>query len=180
MLCWEIFEQQYPLNSLIGHLFLSCENDPVESYTSPGDDVFTPLGTFKPPQEERIPTLIDSFLQNVHTKNPVLNVEVLVKEGRKAAQQSVRWDAWSCLVLLACALGSVAKPFDMAGSLPPLMRANDSGFDAITGTPVTSKHVFAGELQDGDSYFLLASRRLGTLKHTLLGAQCHFLAGGKS
>ena len=149
----------------------------MEASIPSGDDVFAPLGAFKPPQEERIPTLIDSFLQNVHTKNPVLNVELLVKEGRKAAQQGLGWDAWSCLVLLACALGSVAKPFDMADSFSPLMDAEASGFG---GTSVTSRSVFARELEHGDSYFLVASRRLGTLKHTLLGAQCHFLAGGKS
>jgi hypothetical protein len=172
VLCWEIFDGQYDQNSLISVLFPS---DPA-TLNPAEDDVFAPSGTFKPVQEERIPNLIDNFLQNVHTKNPVLNVERLVKEGRKAAQQGVGWDAWSCLVLLACALGSVAKPFAIADALSP--GAADFAIAVHTDVP-GSRFVFARELEDGESYFLLASRRLGTLKHTLQGAQCHFLAGGE-
>ncbi|KAL6240258.1 hypothetical protein RBB50_012824 [Rhinocladiella similis] len=167
VLCWEIFENRYGPNALIGALFPSDQTT-----INREEDVFAPSAPFKPVPEERIPYLIDNFLQNVHTKNPVLNVERLVKEGRKAAQQGLGWDAWSCLVLLACALGSVAKPFAIADALSP-----GAGFEAVRTDLRGSSFVFARELEDGESYFLLASRRLGTLKHTLQGAQCHFLAG---
>ncbi|KIX07362.1 uncharacterized protein Z518_02015 [Rhinocladiella mackenziei CBS 650.93] len=177
VLCWEIFDKRYGPNALIGALFPSDENGLADLSVQATDDVFAPYRRFKPPQEERIPALIDNFLQNVHTKNPVLQVELLVEEGRKAAQRGLGWDAWSCLVLLACALGSVAKPFALADSLSSATRAEESGFETMSGDRRGSNDVFARELEDGESYFLLASRRLGTLKHTLLGAQCHFLAG---
>lgn len=170
VLCWEIFDKRYGPNALIEPLFRSEADEPLNP-SGPAPDVFMPSGSFKPAQEERIPALIDRFLQNVHTKNPVFNVERLVKEGRKAAQQGIGWDAWSCLVLLACALGSVAKPFALASSLSPLLRTENSDLR-------TSQSVFFRELEDAESYFVLASRRLGTLKHTILGAQGHFLAGG--
>ena len=35
--------------------------------------------------DNRIPSLIDNTLQNVYTKNPILDVENLVRHGQKAA-----------------------------------------------------------------------------------------------
>ena len=133
------------------------------------EDTFTPFGSFKPPQEERIPILIDNFLQNVHTKNPVLDVEALVRQGLVAAEQGLGWDAWSCLVLIACALGHISKPFSVAEG-----EADIRGLERAE-----SIQIFGKDLEGADSYFLLASRRLGTLKPTMLGAQCYFFAGGK-
>ena len=177
VLRWEVFDGQYDFNVLIGVMFPSNDTNLGDHVPAMTDDVFSPTGTFHPPHEERIPALVDNFLQHVHTKNPVLNVERLVKEGRKAAREGLNWDAWSCLVLLACALGSVAKPFALADPLSPIMRSSGD-FDTVTPVQRSSKYVFFKELEEGESYFLLASRRLGTLKHTILGAQCHFLAGG--
>lgn len=181
MLNWEIFEDKYPRNALISVLFepdSSTFSDPTKLPNSPATDAFIPSTGLTPPDDERIPVLIDNFLQNVHTKNPILDVESLVKQGRKCAEQGVGWDAWSCLVLLACALGSVARPFDTAAPLPPVVRPES--IDIARAPPPSSARMFAKELQQAESCFILACRRLGLLKHTMLGAQCHFFAGGKS
>ena len=131
----------------------------------------------KLPDEERIPSLVDNFLQNVHTKNPILDVKSLVRHSRHCAKHGLSYDAWSCLVLLACALGSVAKPFDTAAPLPPIVRPES--IVLAQAPPPASADIFAKELHQGESYFILACRRLGGLKHTMLGAQCQFYAGGE-
>jgi hypothetical protein len=42
--------------------------------------------------DERIPSLIDNFLQTVCTQNPTLNVENIVLHGRKAAEHGPGWN----------------------------------------------------------------------------------------
>ena len=181
VLTWEIFEGRYPPNALIGVLFepdhIGFADTPATP-TSPVADAFVPTTGLTPPDDERIPGLVDSFLQNVHTKNPILHVEPLVKHARQCAQNGVGWDAWSCLVLITCALGSVAKPFDNAAPLPPVVRRES--LELANAPPPSSARLFAKELHQAESCFVLACRRLGSLKHTMLGAQCHFFAGGTS
>lgn len=180
VLCWEIFDNQYGPNELIKSLFPFKENGLSDTAFGHGEEVFSSHRRFKPVQEERIPALIDNFLQNVHTKNPILNVEQLVKEGRNAMQQGLGWGAWSCIVLMACALGSVAKPFAFAETLSPTLPRESSDLGATLHEAHLSERIFCTELEDGDSYFILASRRLGSLKHSILGAQAHFFAGGRT
>lgn len=179
MLRWEVFEGRYPENALIGVLFKpetdSLNADRRESCFR-GGDVFTIVKGLRAPDEERIPALVDVFLQNVHTKNPILDVESLVKQARRFASEGLGWDAWSCLVLLACALGFVAKPFEAAPPSTPGSQIDRLGL-ADPSPPAAEATTKA--LQRGESCFVLACRRLGGLKHTLLGAQCHFYAGGE-
>lgn len=167
VLRWEVFGNKYPENALIGTLFKdstgSFQNNLVTTNTS-----LTPL------EDEQIPMLIDRFLQNVHTKNPILDVEALVKHGRQCAERGIGWDARSCLVLMACALGSVAKPFTRP--MPPDSHVYDRRH-VSTSTPSTAR-LYAKELEQGDSCFTLACRRLGSLKYSMLSAQCYFFAGG--
>ena len=134
-----------------------------------------------PLDEEQIPALIDRFLTNVYTKNPILDVESLVKHGRRCADHGIGWDGWSCLVLMACALGAVAKPFDRSrvpGEHPGYPPATPDG-DPRSSTASSSARLYAKELRQGDSCFTLGCRRLGSLKYSMLGAQCHFFAGGE-
>jgi hypothetical protein len=182
VLTWPIFEQRYPPNHLIQVLFtpsisLAVSNDTNRDELS--GEIYTVSGGLRPPEDERIPGLIDSFLQNVHTKNPVLDVERLVRRGRLCAEQGLGWDAWSCLVLLACALGSVAKPFELASPDGDLSRKSVPPESLLVASATSSAQLFAKELQAAESCFVLACRRLGLLRHTVLGAQCHFFAGGK-
>lgn len=135
-------------------------------------------GGLRPPDDERIPYLIDRFLENVHTKNPILDVDSLVEHGQRCAEQGVGWGPWSCL------FGSIAKPFASDVSPNPVPSANRTNSPAAVVDaslrPQSSSGKFARELRQAETYFILACRRLGSLTHTMLGAQCHFFAGGAS
>ncbi len=170
VLSWPIYSGRYPPNALISILF-EPSVDPL-----PERDTFTVRGGLLPPVEESLPLLVDRFLENVHTKNPVLDVEELVRQSRLVAVNGLGWDTWSCLVLLASALGTIAKPFEAAVNVVP--RSNGRRSPDITwriDAPTTPR-----ELQQAESCFVLAARRLGCSKHSLLGSQCYFFAGGKS
>lgn len=192
VLSWPIFNHDYPPNAFIGEYFKPIDryaaheelNGRTKSFSSsfPGDeyssDTWTVSGGFHALPDERIPKLIDKFLQNVHTKNPLLDVDALVRWGRSAAGHGLGWDAPSCLVLMACALGCVSHPFIEASDIT-------SGGSAVSPegsiVPVTTSSVlYNNELRQAESYFILACRRIGLLKYSVIGAQCHFFAGGKS
>ncbi|KAI6781310.1 fungal transcriptional regulatory protein [Emericellopsis cladophorae] len=149
ILQWPVFNGAYPPNALISELFTQNQNG----------DLITPPTALVPFDEEQIPLLIDRFLVNVYTKNPILDVEDLLKSARRCAENGVGWDGASCLVLMACALGAVTRPF------------------GTTVQAESSAKLYAKELQQGDSYFTLACRRLGSLRYSILGAQCYFFAG---
>ncbi|KAF7167036.1 hypothetical protein CNMCM5623_000510 [Aspergillus felis] len=178
VLTWEIFGGKYSQDTLIGVLFQSkkaksSSSSQTNSDVASADEAARTSG-LQPPDDERIPFLIDNFLQNVHTKNPILDVESLVQHGRKCAAHGIGWDGLSCLVLLACALGALAKPFDC----PSAAQQSALPCASVNSSPGSrSTQVYAQNLQQADAYFTLACRRLGTLKHTLLGAQCYFFAG---
>lgn len=166
VLTWPIFQAQYPPEHLTNILLAS---NPREKDGSESEE-FVVQGDFEPLSDERIPMMIERFLQNVHTKNPILDVDALIRYGRKAAMDSPGWDAPSCLVLLACALGSVALPVEAAV-------ADRVGVNPYAPA-ATSSAVYEGELRLAESCYYLACKRLGLLKHTVLGAQCYFYSGG--
>lgn len=165
VLTWPIFRGRFRENALITTLFQSshgAENSAVETWVVPDG--------FQPTDEERIPALVDQFIQNVHTKNPILDLEALIRWGRHAAEFGLRWDAQSCLVLLACALGCVSQAFTLSMKTPGqeerIIHASDE------------KSSFASGLKEGETFFVMACRRIGLLRYSVLGAQCHFFAGG--
>ena len=169
---WEVFQGKYERNALIGILLDAnsySENSVDGALGSSSVGGFASTTSLKQLDDERIPSLIDSFLQNVHTKNPILDVESLVKHGRRCAVSGVGWDSLSCLVLFACALGSVAKPFSTSTTQQQVPTSSSMN---------SSIRVFAAELQQAETCFTLACRRLGSLKPTVLGVQCYFFAGG--
>lgn len=150
LLTWPILEGQFLPNALVEVLF-TPERD--EETSSAGLDLHN--GT-------RVVTLVEHFLQNVHTKNPILDVELLLSQTRRVALEGFGNDASSCLVLIACALGSIALPFE---STPTSHHQSDQ-------RP-------PGAIEQSQAYFRLALLRLGLLRPTILGVQCYFYAGGK-
>ncbi|KAM0717786.1 hypothetical protein Q7P37_006118 [Cladosporium fusiforme] len=148
VLTWPIFEGQFSLNCLVEVLF-TPERD--EETSSGGLDLHN--GT-------RVVTLVEQFLQNVHTKNPILDVELLLSQTRRVALEGFGNDASSCLVLIACALGSIAVPFESSPSSHHQGDEKPPGF-----------------VEQAQSYFRLALLRLGLLRPTILGVQCYFYAG---
>ncbi|CAI6096202.1 unnamed protein product [Clonostachys chloroleuca] len=173
ILRWGIWQKKYPPNALIGVLFSADHRDRNSTGRTPVPDLIASARGLVHLNEEQIPSLVDCFLTNVYTKNPILDVESLIKHSRRCSEHGMGWGGWSCLVLMACALGAVSKPFDRAlpnGHSPTHERAPRQ-------TSNTSVGLHSQELQLGDSCFTLACRRLGSLKYSLLGAQCHFFAG---
>lgn len=159
ILTWPVFGGEYPPESLIEAILGKCEDDKSDAFT-------VRYGEFESLSDERIPSLIDRFLRNVHTKNPILDVDALLRYGQAAAAAGPGWDAPSCLVLLACALGSVSYSFESS-----IANQTDMG---SSGSSRTSASTYKKELRQAESCYALACRRLGLLKHTILGAQCYF------
>ena len=184
VLTWPIFANRYEPISLIQPLFTHSvySNGNRSSHVTRDEliakDLIVVPGGLQPLPDEKIPSLIDNFLQNVHTKNPILDVEFLLKHGRKAAEIGLGWDAPSCLLLLACALGSVARPFEQSLTTVETISNKGSSSGRLSQDPIPSVAVFAKDLQQAESCYVLACRRIGLLKYTILGAQCHFFAGG--
>jgi hypothetical protein len=50
-------------------------------------------------QEEQIVPLCENFLSNVHIKNPILEISEFTQYVRDVAENGLRWDGPSCLVV---------------------------------------------------------------------------------
>ncbi|OBT72838.1 hypothetical protein VF21_08307 [Pseudogymnoascus sp. 05NY08] len=142
ILTWPIYAGEYPPGYLIEAILGKGEDDKSDAFV-------VRHGEFESLSDERIPSLIDRFLRNVHTKNPILDVDALIQYGQTAAANGPGWDAQSCLVLLACALGSISYSFETS-------IANQT--EMVAGSTPTSASIYKKELrQDGLS---LTHRRL--------------------
>ena len=169
MLTWPVFKGKFLPQCIVRTVFRPKDPAENEGPIGHGTDTIMVRNGLIPLADERIPTLIDRFLENVHTKNPILDTDALVRYGREAAANGPSWDAPSCLVLLACALGAVSHPF------------NAAVVDQLEGTSessASSSLIFERELQQAESCYILACRRLGLLKQTVLGSHCYFFSGG--
>lgn len=94
--------------------------------------------------------LLHRCIEHVLSKNPVLEEDFLRNTMNSVCVNGIGWDVESCLVLLVCALGSIASP------------------DACQADWITAS-----------SYFGAAQRRFGLLiaMDDLIVPQCYFLAG---
>lgn len=103
-------------------------------------------------------TLVEAFLRNVHTKNPILDPTELRGLARTAAEDGFIWDGSSCLILITSALGALSTPWDM--KIP-------------AGSETSQDHPEAYTLSR--SYYLAACKRLALLEPSILSSQCWFL-----
>lgn len=110
--------------------------------------------------EEDIPALIDRFLRNVHTKNPILDTDELRKMCRRVREDGFDWNAPSCLILIGCALGAIARPFAVGATI----------------TQSTSRQD-APNYGTAESYYNAARKRIGLLDTSIVTIQCAFLIG---
>ncbi|KAK1980069.1 hypothetical protein LZ30DRAFT_750973 [Colletotrichum cereale] len=101
--------------------------------------------------------LLDSFFTYVHVKNPILDENATRKMVSRIVLNGIDWSAESCLLLLICALGSLATPFGPS-------------HETMSGS------IAHANAQD---YFKAAQRRLGSLLSSddIIAAQCLFLSG---
>ncbi|KAF5626783.1 3-isopropylmalate dehydrogenase [Fusarium tjaetaba] len=103
--------------------------------------------------------------EHVHPVNPILDVNEIYSHSLRISETGIKWDGESCIVLIACALGCMAKPYDTMVTSPS---------ETSTASSIESQ---VEELEMASAYFELARQRLGMLDQSLLAAQCHFFAG---
>lgn len=171
MLTWPVFQGRFSDQQLAQNIFRPTNIDTSDDVIPHGIDMLTKESSIQPLDEERIPILLNRFLENVHTKNPILDTDILIRYGREAAANGLGWDAPSCLVLLACALGAVSQPFSISIAESPRL---------VSEPQATSISIFKRELHQAESYYILACRRLGLLRHNILSSHCFFFSGGTS
>ena len=187
VLQWPVFGYQFPPNYI---------TDAVYIHEMPNEDRETD-GTSQAPRrlataktrslgidEEAIVDLVERFLELVHIKNPILDVEMLRSYTQDVVEDGLKWDSASCLVvsatcfifklipfaditkfiqLLACALGCIATQFP-----------NDEEDNSFSATALELQEQ---DLREGHTYYNLARRRFGLLEMGILASQCYFLAG---
>ncbi|KKK24401.1 hypothetical protein ARAM_004377 [Aspergillus rambellii] len=116
-------------------------------------------------REDDFLPLCRRFLNLVHVRNPILEPSDMEQYAKEASENGLKWDAKSCLVLLACALGCLASPGFTEGSTLLLNPVDDS---------LPKDHV---EYERAEAYFQAASKRIGYLGTGLPDIQCLYLAG---
>ncbi|KAF3393731.1 hypothetical protein F1880_004758 [Penicillium rolfsii] len=165
ILQWPVFENLYPANYITDASLVAEMNDDGFSLDDDGFQdkpraLRAGLGLVN---QDAILYLVRRFLSLVHVKNPILEPDTLSSFAHAVAEDGPQWDAPSCIVLLACALGSIAKPF---------IPTHD-----VEARSSTSLQADREGLQKGEIYFDLARKRLGSLDKGVMAAQSHFLAG---
>ncbi|KAL3434870.1 hypothetical protein BDV09DRAFT_195409 [Aspergillus tetrazonus] len=111
-------------------------------------------------REEDVPSLIDRFLENVHTKNQILDPSELRKLSRRLGENGFQWDGPSCLLFICCALGAIARPFSIE-----------------TPGPQDTPRFHGCDYATGESYYSAARKRIGLLDSSIIAIQCAFLIG---
>ncbi|PYH84782.1 hypothetical protein BO82DRAFT_389805 [Aspergillus uvarum CBS 121591] len=164
VLNWPIFDGQFGPCLLAEELLIAehaLSVEPDNPLKIPADYVSLKRGGTC---DDDIPNLVIRFLRLVHIKNPILDSKSLRQFASSIAEHGLGWDSSSCLVLLACALGAIASPYD-ARTGPLEQHAPDP------------PHFVDSDRVAAENYYRLARRRLGLLDRSLVAAQCFLLSG---
>ncbi|KAL5313245.1 hypothetical protein ACEPPN_018978 [Leptodophora sp. 'Broadleaf-Isolate-01'] len=164
VLDWPIFENQFPWGYITDSLF----TDGIEEskMTNVHNANTSNFGTPASINEEAIPRLVEVFLSQVHTKCPVLDIEIARNYARDVARDGLRWTGPSCLTLIMSALGCIANPFSDLYNPKPAHEQRS-----------TSKSLHSASLILGKLYYDAACKRIGLLYSNILSTQCIFLCG---
>ncbi|KAF1922687.1 uncharacterized protein M421DRAFT_350517 [Didymella exigua CBS 183.55] len=111
------------------------------------------------PQGQDLTACVENFLLCVHSRNPFLDVDHLRRCVSVVAELGPAWDPSSCLVLLAAALGVVAKP--LGAAVPSSNSSHRKDADWATA----------------ETYYYAARRRFGLLDPHITSTQCYVLSG---
>ncbi|KAB8223914.1 hypothetical protein BDV33DRAFT_199960 [Aspergillus novoparasiticus] len=164
VLAWPVFGDRFGQGCLAEELFIAEHLSSAalgDPFQLPPDHGSLKRGGIC---EDDIPNLVTRFLHLVHIKNPILDSKSIKQYAYRVAENGLGWDASSCLVLLACALGAIAAPFDPRTG--PLDQHRSTPAPVIESDKVVAKN-----------YYQLACRRLGLLDRSLLASQCYLLSG---
>ncbi|KAI6747664.1 hypothetical protein HG530_015772 [Fusarium avenaceum] len=160
MLEWPIFHGRYSRTKIESLIFdpsldwqrheenATISEEPDDAARMDYQDPRSNLGAGRGVREEDVMQLVDSFLLNVHIKNPILDPAFLQRIAKSVAATGFGWEAQSCLVHVR---------------LEPLLRHN--------GLRNTSGYSTA------ELYYTSSRKRMGLLTNTLLATECYFLAG---
>lgn len=123
----------------------------LQSLLSPKTDLATELDL------QRVNHLLDNFFNYAHVKNPVLDEQATRRMVQSIILNGIDWSPESCLTLLICALGSIARPFG----------------PTLETMPGTSAYASA------ETLFHAAQRRIGIAfcSEDIISTQCLFLSG---
>ncbi|EHK23082.1 uncharacterized protein TRIVIDRAFT_28900 [Trichoderma virens Gv29-8] len=129
----------------------SCNQYPLQSPSSPKSDLTAELDLC------RVNHLLDNFFNYAHVKNPILDEQAARRMVQSIILHGIDWSAESCLTLLICALGCIARPFG----------------PTLDTMPGTSAYVSA------ETLFHAAQRRIGIAfsSEDIISTQCLFLSG---
>lgn len=169
VLQWPVFEA--PLSNLRRHPFLTFKKE--QDYTFLEDMLHTaPLRSSVSSlsistERSEVERLIDRFFVLVHVKNPILDRETVKQYCHEYCENGIAPNLRSCLILIICALASVA---------PEVYPSRPLGQDHGRSR---SRPVGGEDLAMGDCYFAEAEKRLGVAmtQHSSLAVQCLCLAG---
>ena len=166
ILVWPVFKGKVDPNDITALFF-----DPTSPQTAPAtpnDDSYLRnlrsidrgVAASQGIREEDVPVFIQDFLLYVHTKNPILDPPSLKAMARTISKDGFQWDGPSCIVLIACALANLARPFNLS-------RPEEH----------ESSRVDARDYTTAESYYTASRKRIGLLSDYVLTTQCLFLAG---
>ena len=102
VLDWPIFASRYPKSYLIDAVF------EAEAENEDSDNEETALNRTRHHglsnkgrgiNEDDIPQLVRAFLELVHIKNPVVDVDTVWTYAHRVAEDGLKWDSASCLVV---------------------------------------------------------------------------------
>ncbi|EXJ90828.1 hypothetical protein A1O1_03933 [Capronia coronata CBS 617.96] len=173
VLLWPIFEQRYQAHFFVSGLFTRSfhagnGNQGSQTFLNPGLRLNSTTNVSMGISiEENVVEHVEAFLMLVYPKNPVLDPVKLRRYAQAVEENGIGWNDESCLVLLVCAVGSMAVPF--------------SGLQAHNGLhlsgEISSQEAFSEKLAIARYYYKLAQKRIGLLSGAITKAQCHFLLG---
>jgi len=98
ILKWPILQDHhnYDESHISNTLFDQQYTDYSVTPTTGGSNITSPLGTF---DEDAAPRLVELFLKNMHTENPVLDIEDIRIAAQRVASNGCGWNASSCLIV---------------------------------------------------------------------------------
>ncbi|KAF5598654.1 hypothetical protein FPCIR_2951 [Fusarium pseudocircinatum] len=107
--------------------------------------------------------LLEQFIKYIHAKQPLVDLDLLYNQISVVEEQGLGWDAPTCLLLMACALGGICTPYD------------HSKLEEYSKPSIDMEQYLRSR-----EYFDAGLKRLGFIMGhaSTVGAQCFFLAAG--
>lgn len=144
--------------------FVNIEDEDVSIFINRFNNSITADKDYEIPNYTEVPELIDNFLRNTHTKNPICDIEPMLDCAQETSKFGPKYDSQTCIVLLCCALGCLSLPWQP--ERPGQNLLGDSTF------------YDNARKRKAKGYFIEARKRLGLLPRLSISTcLCYFLSG---